>query len=66
MEEKVEITEYFDKNGVCIKRVANGVELSADTEPSVFFMEDVKCAYQKFYMTPKEAQERFNYSPNTQ
>jgi len=34
-EEMVNITEYYNEKGVCVKRTANGVDLPTDTEPSV-------------------------------
>lgn len=36
--QKVEITETYNKDGVCVKRTANGVELEPDTQPSVVFL----------------------------
>ncbi len=64
-EERVNITEYYDKNGVCVKRTANGIDLPADTEPSVqFFMQDVVYVNQKMYMTKEEFKNRFNFITN--
>jgi hypothetical protein len=57
--EKINIVEYFNKEGVCIKRTTNGIDLPADTEPSVFFMEDVKWAEQRTTMTKEEFNNRF-------
>ena len=59
-EDLVTITEYFNKDGVCIKRTANGVDLPSDTEPSVkFFMQDVENVSQKMWITKQEFKNRF-------
>ena len=60
MEEFVNIVEYYDKNGVCRKRTANGVDLPADTEPSVvFLMQDCAWAIQKTRMTREDVKNRY-------
>lgn len=64
--DKLEMVEKYNKDGVCISRTINGFELPTDTEPSVQIFKNLESVTQNFYMTPREAQERFNYSPNTQ
>lgn len=59
--EQVQITEYYDKNGICVKRTANGIDLPADTEPSVqFLMQEVASVTQKSYMSKEEFNNRFS------
>lgn len=35
----IEIEETYNKQGVCVKRTANGIEIKNDTEPSVCFVQ---------------------------
>jgi hypothetical protein len=59
-EEYVTITEYYTKDGICRKRTANGVDLPADTEPSVqFLIQDIKWVEQKMWLTKEEFKNRF-------
>lgn len=60
--DKLEMIEEYNKDGVCVKRTINGYELPADTEPSIQIFNRCSSIAQKFYMTPKEAQEKFNLS----
>lgn len=59
MNQKIEIVEEYNQEGVCVRRTANGIELPADTEPSAVIFMDVSSLTQKFYMTPEEAKHRF-------
>jgi hypothetical protein len=58
-EERVNITEYYDKDGICRKRTANGIDLPPDTEPSIFIMQDIAWVEEKRYMTKQEFKNKF-------
>lgn len=59
--ENVTIIEYYDKDGICRKRTANGIDLLSDTEPSVkFIMQDIAWVEQKRTMPIQEFDERYS------
>ncbi len=55
----VEITEYYDKQGICRKRTVNGMEIPPDEEPSIFLMQDIAWVEEKKYLTKKTAEKLF-------
>jgi len=67
MEKKlyVELSEEYNKEGVCVKRSINGQDIPHDKHPSVVFMgEDIKsanCIKTKKYMTPMQANKVYGY-----
>ncbi len=58
--ELVNIIEYYDEKGICRKRTANGIDLPADTEPSMaYFTQDIAWVEEKLWMTQEEFKHRF-------
>ena len=63
--EFIELIEYYDKNGICTERTANGIDLPPDTEPSIVILKDdvnwakVNRVKQKTLITMEEFEKRF-------
>ena len=54
MESPLELYEEYNQAGVCVKRTINGIDLPADTEPSVQIFKECTSLTQKKYMTKEE------------
>ena len=57
--ELVELVEKYNPQGVCIRRTINGYDLPADKEPSIVIIKNVSSITKKFFMTKKEAENRY-------
>jgi len=61
----VELSEEYNKEGVCVKRAINGVSVPHDEHPSVLFVgKDIKsatCIKTQKYMTPMQANKVYGY-----
>lgn len=58
--EMVELFEEYNEKGVCVKRTINGIEIPADTEPSIEILMNCRSITHKRFMTPKEAKELYH------
>ena len=50
----LELYEEYNQDGVCIRRTINGIDLPADTEPSIQILVNCTALTQKKYMTKEE------------
>jgi len=64
MEERIELLEEYNPEGICVKRTINGFELPTDKEPSVAIFKNISSITQKFYLTREEAEHKYGFIPS--
>jgi hypothetical protein len=54
MNDKLEMIETYNQQGVCIKRTINGYDLPPDKEPSVQIIKNLESVTRNTFMTKEE------------